>query len=67
MGASLSSAMKGLRTTAATFLKDRPDNLTVRTEVYVNKVIMEGKKAIGIETANGEKSTHFIISLEIAC
>ena len=57
MGASLSSAIKGVRTTAAAFFHDKPDNLTVRTKVYVNKVIMEGRKAIGVETADGEKST----------
>jgi len=66
MGASLSSAAKGLRTTAATFLKDKPDNLTVRTQVYVNKVIMDGKKAVGVENADGEKSMPLAISLGMA-
>lgn len=67
MGASLSSAVKGLRTTAANFLKKKPDNLTVRTHVYVTKIIMEGKKAIGVETADAEKGTPSAFSSEAAC
>ncbi|RLN88109.1 hypothetical protein BBJ28_00010130 [Nothophytophthora sp. Chile5] len=51
---------KGLRwSTASAYLKpamERP-NLTVVTETFVNKVIFEGKKAVGIEAEDRKKKT----------
>jgi len=37
------------------FLKTIPDNLKLLTEVEVNRIILEGKKAVGVEiTKNGQ-------------
>lgn len=39
----------------------------MRTQVYVTKVIMDGKKAMGVETADGEKSMPFGLNFGMAC
>lgn len=42
------------------FLKTIPDNLKLWTEVEVNRIILEGKKAVGVEiTKNGQTGSSF--------
>lgn len=43
--------------TARSFLKDAREraNLTIRTEAVTDKVIFEGKRAVGVQLASGEK------------
>lgn len=45
----MSSAHQGVRVTAADVLDDAPNNLTVITEAPVQRIIMEGKMAVGVE------------------
>lgn len=54
MGLCINSAYEGLRTTAVDLLADAPENLVTVTDSPVQRVILEGKKAIGVET-NGKK------------
>src|SRR5271156_3649503 len=43
-------------TSADAFLKTIPPNLTIWTEVLVDKIVFEGDKAVGVDfTKNGEK------------
>ncbi|OJJ33602.1 hypothetical protein ASPWEDRAFT_114784 [Aspergillus wentii DTO 134E9] len=46
----INSAHQGQRTTAADLLLGAPDNLTVITEAPVQRVLLQGKKAIGVES-----------------
>ena len=47
------AAFKGQRTTAsAAFLSDNPPNLTVMTESPVERVLFQGRQAIGVKVAN---------------
>lgn len=50
MGLCINSAHKGLRTTAVDLLVDAPDNLFTATDSPVLRVVMEGRKAVGVET-----------------
>jgi choline dehydrogenase-like flavoprotein len=50
MGLCINSSHKGLRTTAVDLLSDAPDNLFIVTDSPVQRVILEGKTAIGVET-----------------
>lgn len=46
------AAYKGLRVTAsAAFLSDSPSNLTVMTESAAERVLFEGRKAVGVKLA----------------
>ncbi|KAI0892479.1 GMC oxidoreductase [Annulohypoxylon nitens] len=54
MSVAISSCQSGIRSTAADLITSAPDNLTVATNSPVQRVITEGKKAIGVE-ANGKK------------
>jgi choline dehydrogenase-like flavoprotein len=48
----------GLRTTSASaYLSAKPENLTVWTGVPVTKVLLEGKRAVGVEAADGRQGT----------
>ncbi|KAK4118341.1 GMC oxidoreductase [Parathielavia appendiculata] len=49
----ISSAHKGQRSTAQDLLTPCPENLTVLAEAPVQRVLLEGKRAIGVE-ANGK-------------
>jgi choline dehydrogenase-like flavoprotein len=50
-----SAANKGMRTTGATaYLKDPPTNLTIITDSVATKVILEGKRAVGV-VSGGKK------------
>jgi choline dehydrogenase-like flavoprotein len=54
MSVVISSAYKGLRSTAGDLLTPAPENLTILTDAPVQRVILEGKKAVGVES-NGKK------------
>ncbi|KAJ9482207.1 hypothetical protein VN97_g11234 [Penicillium thymicola] len=54
MSVLISSAHKGLRSTAGDLVKEKLDNLTIITGAPVQRVLLEGKKAVGIES-NGNK------------
>lgn len=50
VGICQNSTRDGLRSTAAeVMLKSRPDNLTVRTDATVSKIVFDNKKATGVE------------------
>lgn len=59
MGLCINSAQKGLRTTAVDLLVDVPDTSFTITDSPVQRIIMEGKKAVGVET-NGKRCTSLI-------
>lgn len=68
MGISPSTAHKGARVTSASaFLEPRPENLDIKTNVSVAKIILAGKKAVGIETITGEKCEYERIIFNIGC
>jgi hypothetical protein len=46
---------QGGRTTAASYLKDAPSNLTIAVNSPVAKVILDGKKAKGVKTIEGKE------------
>ncbi|KAJ5960746.1 uncharacterized protein N7479_007896 [Penicillium vulpinum] len=50
MAATINSASKGKRTTAADLLLGAPDNLVVVTDSPVHRILLQGKKAVGVET-----------------
>ncbi|KAH8677797.1 hypothetical protein BX600DRAFT_479390 [Xylariales sp. PMI_506] len=54
MSVLISSANNGRRSTASDLLTPMPENLTVVTSSTVQRVLLEGKKAVGVE-ANGKK------------
>jgi choline dehydrogenase-like flavoprotein len=44
---------QGLRVTAASaYLKEKPENLTIKTNSEVSRVIFEAKKAVGVELSD---------------
>ncbi|CAG8891823.1 unnamed protein product [Penicillium egyptiacum] len=47
MAATINSAYKGKRTTAADLLSGAPDNLVVVTDSPVRRILLQGKKAVG--------------------
>ncbi|KAI1391075.1 GMC oxidoreductase [Hypoxylon trugodes] len=50
----INSASKGFRSTAADLLVEIPENLTILTKSLVQRIILEGEKAVGVES-NGKK------------
>lgn len=50
MSLMINSAGKGRRCTAADLLISAPDNLVILTDSPVQRLVLEGKKAVGIET-----------------
>jgi choline dehydrogenase-like flavoprotein len=54
MAACVNSAYSGRRTTAADLLVDHPSNLTVLTNTVIDRLVMEGKKVVGVES-NGKQ------------
>ncbi len=50
LGLTINSAGNGRRTTAADILAGAPDNLVVLTDSPVQRVLLEGKKAAGVQT-----------------
>ncbi|RFU28667.1 hypothetical protein B7463_g7687, partial [Scytalidium lignicola] len=56
VGVDFLTVKNGLRTTSASAnLQSTPDNLTIWTNSPVAKVVLDGKKAVGIETLSGRK------------
>ncbi|KAJ2971052.1 hypothetical protein NQ176_g7880 [Zarea fungicola] len=53
MALSINSAHNGRRSTASDLLAPKPENLTIITDSPVQRVIFEGRRAVGIET-NGK-------------
>ncbi|KAK0611457.1 hypothetical protein B0T14DRAFT_439590 [Immersiella caudata] len=49
----INSAHKGVRSTAADLLKDLSDNVTVKTNSIVQRVILVDRKAVGVEVEGG--------------
>ena len=49
----ISSAYKGVRSTAADALVDAPSNLHILIDTEVARVIFEGKKVVGVSTIDG--------------
>lgn len=54
MSVLINSSHKGLRSTAGDLLASPPDNLTIVTGAPVQRLVLEGKKAVGVET-NGKQ------------
>ncbi|KAI9374458.1 hypothetical protein BJX61DRAFT_498366 [Aspergillus egyptiacus] len=54
MSVLINSATQGRRSTAADLLTPQPENLTVVTNAPVQRLVMEGKKAVGVES-DGKK------------
>ncbi|KAF7718970.1 Glucose-methanol-choline oxidoreductase [Penicillium ucsense] len=54
MSVLINSAHNGIRSTAGDFVKEKLDNLTIITGAPVQRVLLEGTKAIGVE-AKGDK------------
>jgi choline dehydrogenase-like flavoprotein len=54
MSVLINSAYNGLRSTAGDLVKDKLDNLTIVTGSPVQRILLEGKKAVGVES-NGKK------------
>ncbi|ORY09615.1 choline dehydrogenase [Clohesyomyces aquaticus] len=52
-----SSGPEGRTTSATAHLVDVPENLTIWTDAAVHKLVIDGTKAVGIETADGRKAT----------
>lgn len=50
LGLTINSAGNGRRTTAADILAEAPDNLVIITDSPVQRVLLEGKKAVGVQT-----------------
>lgn len=50
MSALISSSANGVRSTAQDLLTPRPKNLTILTHSPVRRVLLEGTKAVGVET-----------------
>lgn len=55
MGMGASCLYQGARTTAAAYLKDATGNLTIVTDSPSAKILMDGKKAIGVKTIEGKE------------
>ncbi|KAE8154984.1 hypothetical protein BDV25DRAFT_135320 [Aspergillus avenaceus] len=54
MSVLINSSYKGVRSTAADFLKPQPENLKIITNAPVQRLVLDGKKAVGVES-NGQK------------
>lgn len=57
MSVLINSSYKGRRSTANDLLEPKPENLTVLTDSSVQRVILEGNKAVGVEV--GDKKCKF--------
>lgn len=53
-----SIATKGIRISAAgAYLKDVPDNLTILPDAQVERILLEGKRAVGVTLVGGAQCT----------
>jgi choline dehydrogenase-like flavoprotein len=56
MGMGTACIYKGVRVTASTaYLTDPPQNLTIVSNAQVQKIILEGKVAVGVQTIDGRR------------
>lgn len=55
MGMGASCMYKGARTTASVYLEGAPENFTIVTNSPSAKVLLEGKKAVGVKTIEGKE------------
>lgn len=54
------SSGKGIHSTAVDLLVEAPENLVIVTDAIVQRVLLEGKKAVGVETKEKEcESKHY--------
>ncbi|KAL5086704.1 hypothetical protein Trisim1_008787 [Trichoderma cf. simile WF8] len=62
MSVLINSAHSGLRSVAADLLQPKPNNLTIVTGSAIQRIILDGKKAVGVES-NGKHyfATHEVI------
>ena len=52
------TSFNGCRTTSESIMKgNAPKNLTIATEAKATKVLIENKKAVGVELKDGRKCT----------
>jgi choline dehydrogenase-like flavoprotein len=58
MAATINSAANGKRTTAVDLLLDAPDNLVIITDSPVRRILLQGKKAVGVETQGKQCMFH---------
>lgn len=59
---------RGLRITAASaYLSTKPDNLTIITQSEVTRILFEGKKATGINLADGTQCLTPVSLFAITC
>lgn len=57
VGLAPASSRRGVRVTArSAYLSNVPHNLTIRAGVKVGRVLFEGKRAVGVESVEGETS-----------
>jgi choline dehydrogenase-like flavoprotein len=59
MSVLINSSNKGLRSTANDLLTPKPDNLTIVTDSAVQRVLLEGTKAVGVEL-NGKTCKYLV-------
>lgn len=52
------SALDGRTTSVTAHLVDAPDNLLIWTDAVVQKLKFEGKRVVGVETADGRSGTY---------
>jgi choline dehydrogenase len=67
-GAMHMTVKKGVRwSTANAYLRPamQRDNLTVKTGIQVTKVLLEGKRAIGVELVEGNAKTQVLVNKEV--
>lgn len=60
MSVLINSSCKGRRSTANDLLTPKPENLTIMTDSSVQRVVLDGNKAIGVEV-NGKKCEYLLM------
>jgi choline dehydrogenase-like flavoprotein len=55
MGLGAGCLYNGIRTTASAYLQGAPDNLTIKLQSPVAKVLVDGLKATGVRTVDGRE------------
>lgn len=64
MSVLINSSSKGRRSTANDLLTPKPDNLTILTDSPVQRVVLEGTKAVGVES-NGKTCEYLNVQARI--
>ena len=50
-----STVSRGIRQSSAiAYLRDKPNNLTIKTHSQIARIVMDGKRAVGVQTLDGE-------------